>query len=66
LLDGRVERGADGRLGPPTQGPVAIRFTQDPAGAEQLGIVGCNAVIRVRYDRGEHNASATGVAVWLD
>ena len=27
--------------------------------------LGCNAVIRVRYDRGSGTASATGVAVWI-
>ena len=27
--------------------------------------VGGNAVIRVRYDRGAYNATATGVAVWF-
>lgn len=28
--------------------------------------LGCNAVIRIRYDQGASNSSATGVAVWLD
>ncbi len=28
--------------------------------------VGCNAVIKVRYDRGTQSAAATGVAVWID
>jgi hypothetical protein len=27
--------------------------------------VGGNALIRVRYDRGAYNATATGVAVWI-
>ena len=26
--------------------------------------LGCNAVIRVRYDRGSESATATGVGVW--
>ena len=41
--------------------PAVIGALQDEARK-----LGCNAVIRVRYDRGEHNASATGVAVWLN
>jgi hypothetical protein len=32
----------------------------------QAAKLGCNAVIRIRYDHGSNNASATGVAVWLD
>jgi hypothetical protein len=33
---------------------------------EEARKLGCNAVIRVRYDRGTSNASATGVAVWME
>jgi len=31
----------------------------------EAAVMGCNGVIRVRYDRGTHMATATGVAVWL-
>jgi hypothetical protein len=41
--------------------PAVIGALQDEARK-----LGCNAVIRVRYDRGAHNASATGVAVWIN
>ena len=41
--------------------PAVIGALQDEARK-----LGCNAVIRVRYDRGEQSASATGVAVWLN
>ena len=41
--------------------PAVIGALQDEA--RQLG---CNAVIRVRYDRGAQSASATGVAVWIN
>jgi hypothetical protein len=40
--------------------PAIIGALQDEARD-----LGCNAVIRVRYDRGVNNASATGVAVWM-
>jgi len=33
---------------------------------DQARRVGCNAVIKVRYDRGTQTAAATGVAVWID
>ena len=32
----------------------------------QAAALGCNAVIRIRYDQGASNSTATGVAVWLD
>jgi hypothetical protein len=32
----------------------------------QAAQLGCNAVIRVHFDQGTNNASATGVAVWLE
>jgi hypothetical protein len=32
----------------------------------QAAKLGCNAVIRIRYDQGTSNSSATGVAVWVD
>ena len=32
----------------------------------QAAVLGANAVIRIRYDQGANNSSATGVAVWLD
>ena len=32
----------------------------------QTAALGCNAVIRVRYDQGASNSTATGVAVWFD
>jgi hypothetical protein len=42
--------------------PAVIGALQDEA--RELG---CNGVIRVRYDRGSlSNASATGVAVWMN
>jgi len=41
--------------------PAVIGALQDEARK-----LGCNAVIRVRYDRGVSNATATGVAVWLN
>jgi len=41
--------------------PAAIEALQDEARK-----LGCNAVIRIRYDRGTQSASALGVAVWLD
>lgn len=31
----------------------------------EAATLGCNGVIRVRYDRGTSTATATGVAVWL-
>jgi len=42
--------------------PAVIGALQDEARK-----LGCNAVIRVRYDRGSlSNATATGVAVWMN
>lgn len=41
--------------------PAVIGALQDEARR-----LGCNAVIRVRYDRGAESASATGVAVWIN
>ena len=41
--------------------PAVIGALQDEARR-----LGCNAVIRVRYDRGAQSASATGVAVWIN
>ena len=41
--------------------PAVIGALQDEART-----LGCNAVIRVRYDRGAQSASATGVAVWIN
>ena len=41
--------------------PAVIGALQDEARK-----LGCNAIIRVRYDRGTNSASATGVAVWLN
>jgi hypothetical protein len=41
--------------------PAVIGALQDEARR-----LGCNAVIRVRYDRGEQSASATGAAVWIN
>jgi len=41
--------------------PTVIGALQDEARK-----LGCNAVIRVRYDRGAESASATGVAVWMN
>lgn len=41
--------------------PAVIGALQDEARK-----LGCNAVIRVRYDRGTNSASATGVAVWIN
>jgi len=38
--------------------PTVISALQSEAAS-----LGCNAVIRVRYDRGAQSASATGVAV---
>jgi hypothetical protein len=32
----------------------------------QAAQLGCNAILRIRYDQGTSNSSATGVAVWLD
>jgi hypothetical protein len=32
---------------------------------QQAAALGCNAIIRVRYDRGAQAATATGVAVWM-
>jgi hypothetical protein len=41
--------------------PAVIGALQDEARS-----LGCNAVIRVRYDHGAQSASATGVAVWIN
>jgi len=51
---------ATGTVGEATL-PAVIRALQDEARR-----LGCNAVIRVRYDRGAQSASATGVAVWIN
>jgi hypothetical protein len=46
---------------PPASLAAVLGALQDEAAR-----LGCNAVIRVRYDRGAESATATGVAVWLE
>lgn len=46
-------------------GPRASLSTILGALRGEAADLGCNAVIRVRYDRGQSLATATGVGVWL-
>jgi hypothetical protein len=41
--------------------PAVIGALQREAAA-----LGCNALVRVRYDRGSSSATATGVGVWME
>ena len=41
--------------------PVILKALQNEAAS-----LGCNAVIRVRYGQGTNQASATGVAAWVE
>jgi hypothetical protein len=47
-------------------GPQATPAALVEALQEEARKLGCNAVIRVRSDRGIENASALGVAVWME